>query len=318
MRIRKIAADLGYQASPSASRLATGVTGTVAVVVPDATKWFFGQVISGAGAAIRAAGRDVLLYELGDSEGRRRFFSQQVLRGRADAVMVLSLSLTQQETGMLQALDLPVVLLGHSSEQFGSVRVDEHAAARTAVGHLVDLGHRRIGLIGIDDEREATAGSSAPPSRIAGSRQSLLAAGIPLEDALQQSGPNSVDGGAAAMERLLSAPVPPTAVFVSSDEMAFGAMEAARAAGLDIPRDMSLVGFDNHELARVMDLTTVDQDVRGQGAAAAELLLRALDTPGPGAARQTRIINTHLVARGSTSAPATTVTSPPATTKEDK
>lgn len=309
-RIRQLALDLGYQPLPSAARLATGVTGAVAVVVPDATKWFFGQVVSGAGAAIRGSGRDVLLFELGDDEGRRGFFGRGVLRGRADAVLVLSLKLTQAETAMLRALNLPVVLLGQSSGYFGSVRVDERAAARTAVRHLLDLGHRAVAMIGIDDDAEVTAGSAAPPSRVAGYRQALLSAGIKPPPVYEQSAPNSVAGGAEAMCRLLAAPVPPTAVFVSSDEMAFGAIHAARRAGLDVPRDVSFIGFDNHDLAPVMDLTTIDQDVRGQGTAAAELLIAALESPDRGAARGARIIGTRLIQRGSVGGPAKTNNNP--------
>jgi LacI family repressor for deo operon, udp, cdd, tsx, nupC, and nupG len=213
-RIKDIAAEVGFLASPSAARLATGVTGTVAVIVPDATKWFFGQVISGAGAVIRAAGRDVLLYELGDDEGRQRFFSEQRLRGRADAVLVLSLRLSDPETERLRALGVPVVLLGQRSEYFGCVHVDDRAAARTAVRHLINLGHRRVGLIGINDEDEVTTGSMAPLSRIAGYRQSLLAAGLAVEDDVQHLDVIWVAGVDAGMSRLLSSAMVPTAVFV--------------------------------------------------------------------------------------------------------
>lgn len=301
-RIKDIAAEVGYLASPSAARLATGVTGTVAVIVPDATKWFFGQVISGAGAALRAAGRDVLLYELGDAEGRRRFFDGQTLRGRADAVLVLSLRLSAEETQSLRALGLPVVMLGQGSEVFASVRVDDRAAARTAVRHLINLGHRRVGLIGIDDAEEVTTGSTPPLSRLAGYRQSLLAAGIGVDAEYEQFGPNSVAGGAAAMTRLLSAPDLPTAVFVGSDEMAFGALGVVRAAGMSVPRDISFVGFDNHDLSEVMELTTIDQNIRGQGEAAAELLLETLSA-ATGAGPADRLIDTRLVLRRTTAPP---------------
>jgi LacI family repressor for deo operon, udp, cdd, tsx, nupC, and nupG len=304
-RIKDIAAEVGYLASPNAARLATGVTGTIAVIVPDATKWFFGQVVSGAGAALRAAGRDVLLYELGDVDGRRRFFEGQTLRGRADAVLVLSLRLSAEETQSLRALGLPVVLLGQGSEVFGSVRVDDRAAARSAVRHLINLGHRRIGLIGIDDAEEVTSGGTPPVSRLAGYRQSLLAAGIPLDEDFEQFGANTVAGGAEAMTRLLSAPQMPTAVFVGSDEMAFGALAVVRAAGMTVPRDISLVGFDNHDLSEVMDLTTIDQNSRGQGKAAAELLLETLSAAS-GAPRADRTIDTRLVLRRSTAPPSFT------------
>lgn len=303
-RIKDIAVEMGYVASPSAARLATGVTGTVAVIVPDATKWFFGQVIAGAGAALRSSGRDVLLYELGDEEGRIRFFAEQRLRGRADAVLVLSLRLTESETRTLRDLEVPVVVLGRRSEYFGSVFVDDRAAARTAVRHLLNLGHQRIGLIGINDDAEVTTGSLAPPSRVAGYRQCLMAAGINEVDGWQQFDTNSVAGGAAAMTRMLSAPVLPTAVFAASDEMAFGALGVVRAAGMNVPEDISIVGFDNHDLSPVLDLTTIDQDVQGQGRAAAGLLLDALNSNSPVRPSQaSQTIDTHLVLRRSTRPP---------------
>lgn len=303
-RIAEIAAEVGYVASPAASRLASGVTGTVAVIVPDATKWFFGQVIAGAGAVLRAAGQDVLLFELGDGEGRRRFFGEQRLRGRADAVLVLSLRLNGDETRILRELDVPVVVLGRRSEFFGSVCVDDRAAARTAVRHLINLGHRHIGMIGIDDGGDVTSGSLAPPSRVAGYRQCLAAAGIARDDGLEHFEVNSVAGGAAAMTRLLSAPVLPTAVFVASDEMAFGALGVVRAAGLEIPRDISVVGFDNHDLSPVLELTTIDQDVQGQGKTAAGLLLDALHSrPAGWPALPARTVDTRLVLRRSSAPP---------------
>lgn len=318
-RIKDIVLEVGYVASPSASRLASGVMGTVAVIVPDATKWFFGQVVAGAGATLRSAGRDVLLYELGDEDGRRRFFTEQRLRGRADAVLVLSLRLTDAETRVLRDLEVPVVLLGRRSEYFGSVHVDDRAAARTAVRHLIALGHRRIGLIGINDDAEVTTGSMAPPSRMAGYRQSLLAAGIAVEDGLQEFDVNSVSGGAAAMTRLLSAAAPPTAVFVASDEMAFGALGVVREAGMNVPADVSFVGFDNHDLSEVLGLTTIDQNVRGQGQAAAELLLAALPADSSaGAAPAERLITTRLVLRRSSAPPDCARTAPAAMTHPDQ
>ena len=164
------------------------------------------------------------------------------------------------------------------------------------------MGHRRIGLIGIDDAEEVTTGSTPPLSRLARYRQSLLGAGIPLDDDLEQLGASSVAGGAEAMTRLLSAPEMPTAVFVGSDEKAFGALGVVRAAGRTVPRDISFVGFGNHGLSEVMDLTTIDQNIRGQGEAAAQLLLETLSA-APGAAPANRIIDTRLVLRRTTAPP---------------
>jgi len=133
-----------------------------------------------------------------------------------------------------------------------------------AIAHQIDLGHCRIELIGINDDADVTTGSMVPPSRVSGYQQSLLAAGIAVEDELQQFDVYSVSGGAAAMTGLLSAPARPTAVFAASDEMAFGALDVVRSAGRDVPGDVSIVGFDNHDLSGVMGLSTIDQNVRGR------------------------------------------------------
>lgn len=134
------------------------------MVVPTAAKWFFGELIAGAGSVIRAGGHDVLLFELGDPAGREAFFAGQRLRGRADAVLVMSLNLTEAEVLMLRKLELPVVMVGSAVPVFGCVRIDEQAAAMTAVQHLVKLGHEDIGYLGIDDRAEVTAGSAASPA----------------------------------------------------------------------------------------------------------------------------------------------------------
>lgn len=301
VRVRAIAEELGYVLSPIGSRLATGRTATIAVVLPNAAKWFFGQVIGGAGAVFRRAGFDVLLYELGDAEGRRRFFSRQSLAGRADAVLVLSLGLSDDELESLRQQGLPVVLLGTAHPGFGSVLVDDRQAAQLAVRHLLNLGHQRLALIGIDDRSESTMDCPPPLQRLLGFREALRDAGLESAPELEQFAENSTAGGASAMAALLSASRLPTAVFVGSDEMAFGALRTLRRAGLSVPGDISVVGFDNHELSEVLDVTTVDQSVRLQGETAGKLLLDALANPAADPGRV--VIPTRLVIRTSTAPP---------------
>jgi LacI family repressor for deo operon, udp, cdd, tsx, nupC, and nupG len=292
---------MGFVASISGSRLATGRTGTVAIVVPTATTWFFGQIIAGTGSVVRAAGMDLLLFELGDPEGRRRFFADQRLRGRADGVLVLSLNPTQDETGMLRKLDVPVVSLGNVIEGFGCVRVDNHGSAVSVVRHLINLGHEHIGYIGIADQASVTPGSRVLAERVAGYEHALQEAGLPRGQALRQFDENTADGGRRAVTRLLSAPVMPTAVFIGSDEMAFGALDIVRSAGLSVPEDLSVVGFDNHAFSDLMHLSTVDQAARTQGEAAGRALLEAIEVPDSEPA--TLVLPTQLVLRGSTAPP---------------
>ena len=292
---------MGFVPSVSGSRLATGRTGSIAIIVPTAATWFFGQVIAGAGSVVRAAAMDLLLFELGDPEGRKRFFADQRLRGRADGVLVLSLNLAPDEAEMLRRLNVPVVCLGNIINGFGCVQVDNHASAVSAVRHLINLGHENIGYIGIDDSANVTAGSRILTSRVAGYEQALRDAGLPFEPALQQWDTNTADGGRRAMARLLSAPVMPTAVFVGSDEMAFGSLDVLRSSGLSVPKDLSIVGFDNHAFSDLMHLSTVDQGARVQGETVARALLAAIEDPD--AEPADLVLPTQLVLRGSTAPP---------------
>lgn len=305
-RVQRIALELGYVSSPSASRLATGKTCSIGVVVPLMHRWFFGQVIAGISAVLREAGYDLLLFEVGDVEGRNRFFDRPTLRGRVDAVIVIDLPLEEAELATLRALDVPVATLGTRFEGFHSVGIDNLQAASTAVRHLINLGHERIGLI--SQENRVNAPMPFPDSRDRGYRGTLEEHGIEHDPRLECHAPFGVEGGTEAMTRLLSVPHPPTAVFAEFDEMAFGAIRAVRRAGLRVPEDVSVIGFDDHQMSELLGLTTIRQPVREQGCQAALLLLDALesaastqDTTGD----QTSAITmpTSLVIRDSTAPP---------------
>jgi DNA-binding LacI/PurR family transcriptional regulator len=298
-RVIAAARELDYVASPYAARLASGRTDAVGVVVPHVTRWFFAQAIAGAEQVLREGGYDLLLYNLGDQAGRERFFGRMPIRKRVDCVLVLCLPLTDAEIGSLRSLHAPVAVIGATVPGFASVRIDDVAGARTAVEHLVGLGHRRVALIcGLADE---PMHFTAPVDRRRGYRQALEAAGVPVDPALDVPGDFTVAGGRAAMERLLALDDPPTAVFAESDEMAFGALRALRAAGRVPGRDVSVVGFDGHETAELLDLTTVAQPVGQQGELAARALLRALAPKAQPPAAE--VVPTRLVVRGSTGPP---------------
>ena len=293
-RVLAAADELGYVSSPAASRLAGGPTGTVAVVVPFITRWFFSEVISGAEEVLRDRGVDLLLYNLGHVKGRERYFSGEALRRRADAVLVLCLPLSDAELAALGGARIPVVLVGANVGDCPSVRIDDVAGARTAVQHLVNLGHERIALI--SGTPGDPMGFTTQFDRRQGYRETLAAAGLPADPELDVGGDFTVEGGERAMAQLLSRPNPPTAVFAESDEMAFGALRILRHAGLSA-QDISLIGFDDHALADLMDLTTIAQPVRKQGARAAQLLLDVLD--GRGGERRITM-PTQLIVRGTT------------------
>jgi len=294
-RVLAAAQELDYVASPFAARLASGRSSTLGVVVPFVNRWFFSEVLGSVESVLSNANYDLLLHNLGDRDGRARFFSILPVRKRVDAVLVVSLALTEDEVAALQTLELPVGVLGVKHPGMFSVRIDDVAAATTAVNHLLSLGHRRIGLIGgdTDDPMRFTP----PHHRGTGYRQALLAAGVEPDPALSVLGYFTVQGGEAAMCQLLELADRPTAVFAESDEMAYGAIMAIRRRGLRVPEDIAVIGFDDHATAELLDLTTIRQPVGEQGAVLAQELLDSLS----GAAEPSDLVlETELVVRGST------------------
>jgi DNA-binding LacI/PurR family transcriptional regulator len=296
-RVRAAAKQLGYSVSPAAYRLATGRTGTLAVVMPYLTRWFFGELLGGAEEVVREAGLDLLLYHVGDKETRQRYFSSGLLRKRVDGVLLVTLALTEPEIVALRALNVPVCMVGADVEGFSSIRIDDIESAFTAVQHLVNLGHRRIGLISGDPHEPMQF--TAPLHRRTGYRAALEAAGAPVERELEAYGAFTIDGGDEATVQLLGRRNLPTAIFAESDEMAFGALRALKRVGLQVPADVSVIGFDDHPMARCFDLTTISQDVWDQGRQIAHHLVDAVARPGEAPVLQLRA-PTRLVVRGTT------------------
>ncbi|EST39471.1 hypothetical protein N566_01825, partial [Streptomycetaceae bacterium MP113-05] len=166
----------------------------------------------------------------------------------------------------------------------------------TAVRHLINLGHRRIGLItGVAHDPRRFA---SPILRRDAYRAALQAAGIPHDPSLEATGHFGIEEGAAAMAQLLTLPDPPTAVFAESDEMAFGALRTLGRMRLRCPEDVSVIGFDDHETAHLMDLTTIAQPVLEQGALLARMVLNA--HAGTCGEPSDTVLPTRLVVRGTT------------------
>lgn len=294
-RVERAAAELDYVIPFNASSLASGRTNSVGIVVPFVSRWFFGTVIAGAETVLREAGLDLVVYGVPDTPSRARFFGRMPVRRRVDAVLVLCLPLTPWEADALRALRVPVVIVGSTAEGISSVRIDDPAAATAAVRHLTELGHRRIGLIGETDP--PPHGFTTPGLRRHGYLRALAEAGIEPDRALEAAGCFTAADGEAAMQRLLAQKNPPSAVFAMSDEMAFGALRALHRAGIDVPAGMSVIGFDDHELAAALDLSTIAQPVFAQGEQAARLLLDQLQREAPPA---DVVLPTELIRRGTT------------------
>lgn len=275
-RVTDAAQALNYRADPFASRLATGRSRTIGVVVPLINSWYFSNVVAGAEAVCAEVGYDLLVLTAPDPALRHEVVSSAAsLDRRVDGLIFVEVALPHHDVDHLVHSRLGVVTVGQQTGRFPSIFIDNAAVGRLAMEHLLALGHRRIGVLGA--QAEDPAHFDVPGRRILGARQALAAAGLELDPALVAHGEFTVEGGLGAGDALLSSPDRPTAIFAMSDEMAFGAIAAARALGLDVPQDVSIIGVDDHDLAPAMGLTTIRQRVGDHGAMAARALLGRLD-----------------------------------------
>jgi LacI family repressor for deo operon, udp, cdd, tsx, nupC, and nupG len=298
-RVLAAASELNYVASPFAARLASGRTATVGLVVPFVNRWFFAEVIAAVETELRRAGFDLLLYNLGDAEGRARFFEVMPMRKRVDGVLVASLVLDDAEFAALTELDRPVGLLGLQRDGFLSASIDDVAAARAAVEHLVETGRRRIALIGGDTDDPMAF--TPPLHRRDGYRDALQRAGLAADPQLERLGYFTVEGGRTAARELLALPERPDAIFAESDEMAYGALREIHDAGLRVPENVAVVGFDDQPLSELLDLSTVRQPVADQALDVTTRLLTLVLGEGDEQPRNPAVVlPTELVVRGST------------------
>jgi DNA-binding LacI/PurR family transcriptional regulator len=224
--------------------------------------------------------------------------------GRYVDGLIVNMALVEEDMELLTNLDLPVVTVETETACFASVGIDNVAAARTATRHLINLGHASIGII--SGLREDPMRFLVPRQRTEGYRSALRECGIEVRPELDVPGNFSPAGGAEAMIDLLSVHQPPTAVFAFSDEMAIGALKTVRDMNLRVPGDVSVIGFDDHDISRYVGLTTVRQPVAEFGEIAASLLLKRLDgTDKPEEEDPPHIeLNSQLVIRSTTGPPA--------------
>ena len=273
LRVEEAATRLEYRADPAASRLAAGRSRSVAVVVQLLNGWYSSHVVAGVEAVCAEAGYDTIVVGVGPGSRDRDVFSgAAAIHRRVDAIIFVDVRIPVSELEALAEQSMVLVSVGHELPQIPSVGIDDVEVGRIAVSHLIELGHRRIGLINGPDELPFLV----PHQRQNGFEQAMRDAGLEPDPSLYVPGNFTVQDGADALHRMMDRSDPPTAIFALADEMAFGVILAADERGIRIPEDVSLIGVDDHDVAPVLGLTTVHQDVAEHGARAARIAIEQL------------------------------------------
>jgi DNA-binding LacI/PurR family transcriptional regulator len=276
-RVVEIARELDYRPDPAAARLATGRSRTVTVVVPHLSSWYFSTVVAGAEAVCAETGYECLVLGVNTIEQCTRLLdASSHLERRTDGVVLVNIPARPEQAVSLRSRGIALVTVGTQTPGFPAVLIDDVRAGGMAAAHLVGLGHRHIGLI--SGQHDDPMNFAVPRLRRQGFADGLRAAGVELREDAVESGNFGIDGGQEAMAALLEGPEPPTAVFAMSDEMAFGGLLEFSERGLRAGIDVSLIGVDDHDVSRVLGLTTIRQRVSGQGAAAVRALVTLLAT----------------------------------------
>ncbi len=266
--------ELNYQPSGLARSLRTKASGSLGVIIPDNTNPFFAEVVRGIEDYCFKQGYSVFLCN-SDGDPDKEYNYIKLLREKSiDGMLLVSTGNDQESLDLLEQGKIPKVIIDREVESVNSdlVLVDNLSGGYKATKHLLDLGHTRIGCI--------TGSSQVTPSgqRLEGYVKALGEKGISVDDSLIETGDFKSQSGGNCLLKLIQKPEPPTAVFACNDLMAIGALAAARQLNIDVPRDLSIVGYDDIAMASMITpgLTTIAQPKRELGETSANLLLERI------------------------------------------
>lgn len=295
-QVLEAARTLAYVPNVAARSLSSRRSQTLGVVLPDVHGEFFSEVIRGIDLAARQEGYHILVSGSHSDIGEM-LAVLGAMRGRVDGLVVMAPDAPPASLRESLPPDLPLVLLGSGDPARDTIAVDNYGGARAMMRHLLELGHRRIAFV------RGPRQNADARERLRGYRDGLRRAGEEPEARCELDGDFTEEAGAAAAGAALATVPRPTALFAANDSMAVGALSALAAAGVAVPDEMAVAGFDDIPIARYVTppLTTLRVDVAELGRRALGLLLDAIRQPSSTAPRRETIAAT-LVARASTRA----------------
>lgn len=277
-RVLQVMDELTFTPSYAARRLSLGRTQTISVVVSFLTRPQAAERLRGVDAVLSDSEFDLVFYNVESPDKRNAYLRKLAHAKRTDGLLVISLPPGPVDPAALAAAAVPVVFVdAHAPglEALPRVVGSDLLGGELAARHLMELGHRRIGFVG--DEFESPFHFTSARDRFFGYERAMKAAGLAVGPDLVALGAHSRYEARELARRVLGASDPPTAIFASSDTQALGVLTAARELGLDVPGDLSIVGYDDIEAAEYVGLTTVRQQLFESGRLGAELLLREIE-----------------------------------------
>jgi LacI family transcriptional regulator len=291
-RIRSVIDDLGYTTNLAARSMRSFKKNMVGLIMPDIAYPFAIEVMKGVNRAIAESEFDLLVYTTGDVRKSGRASHEQKYVSLLNNSITDGVIIVAPVTGEFST-EAPIVSIDPlmSKPNYASVHATNHPGAMEAMNYLLGLGHTRIGFISGRAELESST------RRLRGYHDALEKAGIPIDEQLIAAGDYTTETGVKCARELLSLDRPPTAIFASNDQMAMGVYQVAHEMGLRIPKDLSVVGFDNIMESKYMGLTTVDQFISEMGFVATQMLIKLIN--GEPLESPTYRMQTQLVVRTS-------------------
>jgi LacI family transcriptional regulator len=286
--------ELDYRPNALAKGLLMKKTMTIGIIIPDISNPYYAEIVRGIQDTADLAGYAVMLHNTDRKQERIIRYIYLLREKSVDGVIFSGGIINGYETlSILKELKERVVVVGRHAVDFPAIMVDNMGGATQAVQHLIDLGHRRIGSIG------GPEGSTTAEDRLTGYRNALAQNGMTFNLQLVRRGNWSPESGYLMAKEMLAGTAKPTAILCANDQMAFGAIKAARELGLNVPGDLSVVGFDNVPPGSYFDppLTTVEIPMYDIGRAAMRVLIDLLSGEK---FEKLRLFNAKLLVRGST------------------
>ncbi|MCA1900289.1 MAG: LacI family transcriptional regulator [Chloroflexi bacterium] len=277
-RVMEAIDRLGFVPRAEARAHALQSANRIGVLTPFFTAPSFVQRFRGVASALSKENYELVIYPVDSVDHLQGYISSIPLMRTIDGLIIMSLSLGDQDAQRLSNNGMETVLIEYSHPKLNSILIDDEYGGQMAAEHLISKGHTLLAFLG-DIEPPEKYAIHPVKSRLQGFKRALREAGIPLSEPYIRSVPYSQEETKKAAHELLTLPTPPSAIFVASDIQALSVMKVARQLNIRVPQDLAIIGFDDIDVAEHVDLTTIRQHLDESGRLAAEILLARINEP---------------------------------------